>query len=62
MNLLKVSWLLIQGLFLPLVLFLDDLRVSGSYGALAVFVLLEALYLADSVLFLKLFQKDLDKK
>ena len=55
---LKVIWILAQGLFLPLVLWLDSLRELGQFWqAGGVFVLLELLYLADSVLFLKLFRK-----
>lgn len=53
---LRVMWLLAQGVFLPLVLWLDDLRVSGEVlGAVGVFVLLEGLYLIDSLLFLAIF-------
>lgn len=54
---LQVAWILIQGAFLPLVLWLDDLRVTGSYWGLGIFCLLEILYLVDSLLFIKIFQK-----
>ena len=59
MNLLKVLWVLGQGLFLPLVLFLDDLRVSEHYGLMiGVFVLVEALYVADAIIFLRIFRRN----
>ncbi len=55
---LKIIWVLGQGLFLPMVLWLDDSRTSGHYGqALGLFLLLEGLYLIDALLFLNLFQK-----
>ena len=50
---LKLIWVLAQGLFLPLVLYLDDARVSGEYGMmLMIFLFLEALYMADAWLLL----------
>jgi len=53
----KLIWVLGQGLFLPLVLWLNDLRVSENYGwAIGVFVLLEGLYLIDATLFLSIFK------
>lgn len=51
----KVIWILAQGIFLPTVLWLDDLRASGNWWAVGAFVLLEVLYLGDAVLFLKIF-------
>lgn len=53
---LRVVWILGQGVFLPLVLWFDDLRQAGNFWAIGVFVLLEGLYLVDAVLFLKLFR------
>ena len=54
----KVIWVLAQGFFLPLILWLDDLRSLGDYGqAIGIFVLLEALYIADACLFLLIFKK-----
>ena len=56
-NLLQVAWVLGQGFFLPMVLWLDDLRTSGNpWSALGVFALLEGMYLVDAVLFLKIFK------
>lgn len=53
----KIAWILIQGLFLPLVLWLDGLRSSGQlWSALGLFVLLELLYLVDAWLFLRVFK------
>jgi hypothetical protein len=52
----KIAWVLAQGFFLPLVLWLNDLRELGRYWeALGVFLLLELLYLVDALLFLSLF-------
>jgi len=56
MSPLKIIWIMAQGLFLPMVLWLDDLRVSGNYWGIGVFVLLELLYLLDAVLFLRIFK------
>lgn len=53
---IKLLWILAQGLFLPLVLWLDDLRTSGNYWAIATFLLLEVLYIADAYLFLRIFK------
>jgi hypothetical protein len=54
---IKIIWVMIQGLFLPLVLWLDELRGCGNYLlAIGVFVLLEILYLGDTLLFLKIFK------
>lgn len=53
----KIVWVLAQGWFLPLVLWLDDVRASGHFGqALGIFLLLELLYLADALLFLRIFK------
>lgn len=54
----KILWILAQGLFLPLVLWLDDLRTLGNYaGAGGIFIVLEVLYMADAFLFLKIFRR-----
>ena len=50
-------WVLAQGIFLPLVLWLDDLRTSGSYWGIGVFLILEAAYVADAILFIKIFRR-----
>jgi hypothetical protein len=53
----KLLWVLAQGVFLPVVLWMDDLRSSGNYGAaIGVFLSLEALYIADALLFLRIFK------
>ena len=53
---IKIVWVLSQGLFLPLVLWLNDMRVSGHYGAaVGIFLWLEVLYLVDAFLFLRIF-------
>ena len=55
---IKIIWILAQGIFLPLVLWLDDLRTSGNFGgAIGVFLLLELIYVADAFLFLKIFKR-----
>lgn len=54
---LQIQWILVQGLFLPLVLWLENLRETGNYWGLGVFILLEALYLVDSLLFIKIFKR-----
>lgn len=57
LRLLKIIWILAQGVFLPMVLFLDDLRGSGQYWQMiGVFVALEVLYLVDACLFLLIFK------
>ncbi len=54
----KLAWILAQGLFLPCVLWLDDLRAAGQFlSAIGVFVLLETLYMADAYLFLSIFNR-----
>ena len=56
---LKVVWVLGQGAFLPMILWLNDARVFGNYGqAIGLFALLELLYIADALLFLILFRKE----
>ena len=53
----KLIWVLAQGFFLPLILWLDDLRSLGNYGqAIGIFVLLEFLYIVDAILFLYIFK------
>ncbi len=53
----KLIWVLAQGVFLPMVLWLDDLRASGNYGgAIGIFALLELLYVGDACLFLMIFK------
>ena len=53
----KLVWVLAQGIFLPLVLWFDDLRSSENYGqAIGVFVLLELAYILDALLFLWVFK------
>jgi len=55
----KFIWVLAQGWFLPLILWMDDSRSLGNYGlAIGLFALLEVLYLVDALLFLKLFNKE----
>ena len=57
LQVIKIIWILGQGTFLPLVLWLNDLRVSGNFGgAIGVFLLLEAIYVADAFLFLRIFR------
>jgi len=55
-NLLRVTWILVQGLFLPLILWLNDLREAGNLWAIGIFALLEGLYLIDALLFLRIFK------
>jgi len=57
----KIIWVLAQGWFLPLVLWFNDLRTLGNYGwMIGVFILIEALYLVDAYLFLRIFQRSKD--
>ncbi len=57
LRVVKIIWILAQGTFLPLVLWLDDLRSVGQYGgAIGIFLLLELLYIADAFLFLQIFK------
>jgi len=54
---------LAQGLFLPCVLWLDDLRSAGHFSqAIGVFALLELLYMVDACLFLVVFNKERNDK
>ena len=58
----KLSWVLAQGFFLPMVLWLDDLRSLGNFGqAIGVFVLLEAMYVLDAILFLWIFRGNIGR-
>ncbi len=58
LQVVKLIWILAQGFFLPLVLWLDGLRIAGQYGgAIGMFVLLELLYVGDACLFLVIFNR-----
>lgn len=58
LRLTKTQWayLLLQPVFYPIVLWLDDLRSAGAYlGAGVLFTLLEVLGVVDTLLFMVIF-------
>jgi hypothetical protein len=57
MNALQVVWIVLQGSFLPFVLWFDQLRMDEKMPqAILVFLAYEALLFLDSIIFLKLFK------